>query len=45
LDEIDKVTAADVQRVAKEFFTAENRTVAVTYQPATAAGTENGVAQ
>jgi predicted Zn-dependent peptidase len=33
LDEIDKVTAADVQRVAKEFFTAENRTVAVTYQP------------
>jgi len=34
LDEIDKVTADDVQRVAKKYFTPENRTVAVTYQPA-----------
>jgi predicted Zn-dependent peptidase len=33
LDEIDKVTADDVQRVAKKYFTTENRTVAVTYQP------------
>jgi predicted Zn-dependent peptidase len=33
LDEIDKVTSADVQRVAKEYFTSENRTVAVTFQP------------
>jgi predicted Zn-dependent peptidase len=33
LDEIDKVTSDDVQRVAKEFFTTENRTVAVTFQP------------
>ena len=33
LDEIDKVTADDVQRVAKEYFTSENRTVAVTFQP------------
>jgi predicted Zn-dependent peptidase len=37
LDEIDKVTADDVQRVAKKYFTTENRTVAVTYQPAEAA--------
>ena len=33
IDEIDKVTADDVQRVAKEVFTTENRTVAVTFQP------------
>jgi predicted Zn-dependent peptidase len=33
LDEIDKVTADDVQRVAREFFTTENRTVALTFQP------------
>ena len=37
LDEIDKVTADDVQRVAKEYFTSENRTVAVTFQPEGAA--------
>jgi predicted Zn-dependent peptidase len=37
LDEIDKVTADDVQRVAREFFTTENRTVAVTFQPEGAA--------
>jgi predicted Zn-dependent peptidase len=34
LDDIDKVTADDVQRVAKEYLTTENRTVAVTFQPA-----------
>jgi predicted Zn-dependent peptidase len=39
LDEIDKVTADDVQRVAREFFTTENRTVALTVQP------EGGAAQ
>ncbi len=33
LDEIDKVTAEDVQRVARQYFTSENRTVAVTFQP------------
>lgn len=33
LDDIDKVTSGDVQRVAKEYFTSENRTVAVTFQP------------
>jgi predicted Zn-dependent peptidase len=33
IDEIDKVTAEDVQRVAKQYFTAENRTVAATFQP------------
>jgi predicted Zn-dependent peptidase len=33
LDEIDKVTADDVQRVAAKYFTRENRTVAVTFQP------------
>jgi predicted Zn-dependent peptidase len=37
LDEIDKVTADDVKRVAAQYFTQENRTVAVTYQPAEAA--------
>jgi predicted Zn-dependent peptidase len=38
IDEIDKVTADDVQRVAREFFTAENRTVAVTFQPEQSSG-------
>jgi predicted Zn-dependent peptidase len=37
LDEIDKVTADDVQRVARKYFTPENRTVAVTFQPTEAA--------
>lgn len=32
LDDIDKVTAEDVQRAAKQYFTPENRTVAVTFQ-------------
>ena len=30
LDKIDKVTAEDIQRVAKEYFTTKNRTVGVT---------------
>jgi predicted Zn-dependent peptidase len=34
IDRIDKVTAADVQRVAREYLTADNRTVGVTVQPA-----------
>ena len=34
LDDLDKVTAEDVQRVAKEYFVPEGRTVAYTYQPA-----------
>jgi predicted Zn-dependent peptidase len=33
IDDIDKVTAADVQRVAREYLTPENRTIAVTYRP------------
>jgi len=37
LDDIDKVTADDVKRVATQYFTQENRTVAVTYQPSEAA--------
>jgi predicted Zn-dependent peptidase len=37
LDEIDHVTADDVQRVARQYFTPENRTVALTIQPQTAA--------
>ena len=37
LDEIDKVTADDVQRVARQYFTKENRTVAITFQPEGAA--------
>lgn len=36
IDEIDKVTAADVQRVAREYFTPGNRTVGITVQPSTA---------
>ncbi len=34
IDEIDKVTAEDVQRAAKQYFVPSNRTVALTYQPA-----------
>lgn len=33
LDEINAVTAADVQRVAKQYFTAQNRTVAYLVKP------------
>ena len=32
IDEIDKVTADDVQRVVRQYFTPSNRTVAVTFQ-------------
>jgi predicted Zn-dependent peptidase len=38
IEDIDKVTADDVQRVAKQYFTSENRTVAATVQPAAAEG-------
>ena len=34
IDDIDKVTADDVQRVAKQYFTNQNRTIGYTYQPA-----------
>ena len=37
LDEIDHVTADDVQRVARQYFTPENRTVALTIEPAATA--------
>ncbi len=33
LDEVDKVTADDVQRVVRTWFTTDNRTVALTFQP------------
>ena len=33
IDDIDKVTAADVQRVAREYLTPENRTIGLTYRP------------
>jgi predicted Zn-dependent peptidase len=36
LDKIDKVTGEDIQRVAKEYFTARNRTVGVTKTTAAA---------
>ena len=36
IDEIDKVTADDVQRAAKQYFVPSNRTVALTVQPAAA---------
>jgi len=39
VDRITKVTAADVQRVARTYFTAENRTVVITV-PKPAAGTK-----
>lgn len=34
IDDIDKVTAEDVQRVARQYLTPENRTIALTYPPA-----------
>ena len=33
LEDIEKVTADDVQRVAKQYFTDENRTVVYTVKP------------
>jgi predicted Zn-dependent peptidase len=42
IDDIDKVTAEDVQRVAKQYFTPQNRTVALTYQPAVSEITAGG---
>ena len=39
IDDIEKVTADDVQRVARQYFNPDNRTIALTYQPATAAPT------
>lgn len=38
LDEIDRVTADDVQAAAKQYFVPEGRTVAFTYQPKPDAG-------
>jgi predicted Zn-dependent peptidase len=38
LDDLDKVTADDVQRVAKQYFTPENRTVAYLIAPKRQAG-------
>jgi predicted Zn-dependent peptidase len=35
IEDIDKVTAEDVQRVARQYFTKENRTTALTYQALT----------
>lgn len=37
LDDVDKVTADDVQRVVRTYFTTDNRTVALTFQPEGAA--------
>jgi predicted Zn-dependent peptidase len=37
LDDLDKVTADDVQRVARKYFVPESRTVAYTVQPAAGA--------
>ena len=34
IDDIDKVTADDVQRVARQYLTPDNRTIALTYPPA-----------
>jgi predicted Zn-dependent peptidase len=38
LDEIDKVTAEDVQRVARTYFTDNAKTVSFTFQPAAKSG-------
>ncbi|MES1257920.1 MAG: pitrilysin family protein [Acidobacteriota bacterium] len=35
IEDIDKVTASDVQRVARQYFNPENRTTALTYQTST----------
>ena len=40
LDELDKVTADDVQRVARQYFVPEGRTVSVTLRPAAAGGSK-----
>lgn len=45
LDDIDKVTAADVQRVAREYFTAERRTVGYTIPPKKSAPEQKGGAE
>jgi predicted Zn-dependent peptidase len=45
IDEIDKVSAADVQRVAREYFTPDNRTVGITVQPASGATQTTSAAQ
>jgi predicted Zn-dependent peptidase len=37
IDELEKVTAGDVQRVAKQYLVPENRTVAYTVAPASSA--------
>ena len=42
LDDFDKVTVDDVQRVAKKYFTPENKTVALTVQPSADAADEKG---
>lgn len=39
IDDVDKVTADDVQRVARQYLVPENRTIALTYPPA-AGGTK-----
>jgi predicted Zn-dependent peptidase len=40
LDDLNKVTADDVQRVAREYFIPESRTVALTVQPKRAGGAQ-----
>jgi predicted Zn-dependent peptidase len=40
IEDIDKVTADDVQRVARQYLTPENRTIALTVPPATAGGSK-----
>jgi len=42
LDEMDKVTADDVQRVVRQYFTTDNRTAALTFQPEEQAKPEAG---
>jgi len=42
LEDIDQVTAADVQRVARQYFTQRNRTVVATVTPAAVADAKRG---
>jgi predicted Zn-dependent peptidase len=40
LDDINKITADDVQRVARQYFIPESRTVALTVQPSRQGGAQ-----
>jgi predicted Zn-dependent peptidase len=45
LDDIDKVTVDDVQRVARQYLTPDNRTIALIYKPAEGSAKSQGSAK